>query len=86
MSQPVLINFRVEEEDKKGMELVCSELGLSMSTAFNLFVKKVVREKRIPFELSIDPFYSEENLARLNAAIADAKQGKKMHEHELIEG
>ena len=39
MSQ-VLVNFRMDAEDKKGMEDVCKELGMSMSTAFNIFAKK----------------------------------------------
>lgn len=85
MSQTAMINFRIDEEDKRSMEQVCSEIGLSMSAAFTIFAKKVGREKRIPFDLSIDPFYSEENYKRLSAAIADAKAGRKMTEHELIE-
>lgn len=58
MSQ-VLVNVRMEKELKKEMEEVCKELGLSMSAAFNIFARKVSREKRIPFEVSIDPFYSK---------------------------
>ena len=85
MSQAVLVNFRLDESDKHAMEQVCNEIGLSMSAAFTIFAKKVAREKRIPFELSIDPFYSEENMKQLVSAIADAKAGVKMTEHELIE-
>ena len=48
----VLINFRIDEEVKKDMEQACREMGLSMSTAFTLFAKKVGKEKRIPFEIS----------------------------------
>ena len=44
MSQ-VLVNFRMDEEDKKGMEEVCKELGLSMTTAFTLLAKKMRRER-----------------------------------------
>lgn len=80
-----MVNFRLDEEDKKGMEMVCEEIGLSMSAAFTIFAKKVRREKRIPFDLSIDPFYSEENLKRLSIAMEDAKAGRNMTEHELIE-
>ena len=43
----VLVNFRLDEEDKKGMEEVCRELGMSMSTAFTIFAKKMKREKEI---------------------------------------
>lgn len=38
-----------------------------MTAAFTIFAKAVTREKRIPFEVSADPFYSESNLKRLNA-------------------
>ena len=65
MSQ-VLVNFRMDEEDKKGMEEVCKELGLSMTTAFTLLAKKMRREKRIPFEVSIDPFYTDSNISYLH--------------------
>ena len=65
MSQ-TLVNFRIDEELKKEMEKLCNELGITMSTAFNIFAKKMTREKRIPFEVSIDPFYSESNMKYLN--------------------
>ena len=85
MSQAVLVNFRLDENDKRSMEQVCNEIGLSMSAAFTIFAKKVAREKRIPFELNVDPFYSEENMKRLYSAAAEAKSGTRMSEHELIE-
>lgn len=56
-----------------------------MSAAFTIFAKKVGREKRIPFELSVGPFYSAENMQRLTSAIADAAAGVNMAEHELVE-
>jgi len=85
MSQAVLVNFRLDENDKIKMEKVCNEIGLSMSAAFTIFAKKVGREKRIPFELNVDPFYSEKNIEILTKAISDAKLGINMTEHELIE-
>ena len=82
----VLVNFRMEEEDKKGMEEVCKELGMNMSTAFKIFAKKMKREKRIPFDVSVDPFYSEENMNYLKRVISEIDSGKaKLAEHDLIE-
>ena len=82
----VLVNFRLEEEDKKGMEEVCRDLGMSMSTAFTIFAKKMRREKRIPFEVSIDPFYSDSNISYLNKVLSEIDSGKaKLAEHTLIE-
>ena len=51
----VLVNFRIDEDVKKDMEQACREMGLSMSTAFAIFAKKVGREKRIPFEIAVEP-------------------------------
>ena len=51
----VLVNFRLDEDVKKDMEQACREMGLSMSTAFTIFAKKVGKEKRIPFEISAEP-------------------------------
>ena len=76
MAQVVNVNFRLDEDVKKSMEQACNELGLSMSAAFSIFARKVGREKRIPFEVSVDPFYSEENMARLKKAIQDLDAGK----------
>lgn len=71
-----LVNFRIDESTKKQMEQICSELGITMSTAFNIFAKKVIREKRIPFDVSIDPFYSESNMKALSKSIKELEQGK----------
>ena len=68
------------------MERACSEMGLSMSTAFTIFAKKVGREYRIPFEVSVDPFYSESNLRHLESVMQDVRTGKAhFAEHDLIE-
>lgn len=86
MAQSVNVNFRLDEEVKKSMEQVCSDLGLSMSSAFTIFAKKVSREKRIPFDVSIDPFYSESNIRHLEKKMEEYKAGRlQLAEHELIE-
>jgi len=81
-----MVNFRIDENLKRNMEQTCKEMGLSMTTAFTIFANKVTKEKRIPFEVAVepDPFYSDANMSRLKIAIADAKAGKNMTEHELI--
>lgn len=83
MAQMVNVNFKMDADVKK-MESACAAMGLSMSAAFTIFAKKVGSEWRIPFEISADPFYSEENMAHLRRGIEalNAEHGK---EHELIE-
>ena len=86
MGQAVNVNFRLDAEDKKNMEQVCTELGLSMSAAFTIFAKKVGREHRIPFDVSVDPFYSESNIKELKRRIESVRSGKSIvKEHDLIE-
>ena len=86
MGQAVNVNFRLDAEDKKNMEQVCTELGLSISAAFTIFAKKVGREHRIPFDVSVDPFYSESNIKELKRRIESVRSGKStLEEHDLIE-
>lgn len=59
MAGSTMVNIRMDAETKRGMEETCRELGMSMTTAFVIYAKKVAREHRIPFEVSVDPFYSD---------------------------
>lgn len=79
------VNFRIDDTVKAKAESVCAAMGLTMSSAISIFLTKVANEKRIPFEVSVDPFYSDENIAMLERRIADIKSGINIHEHELIE-
>lgn len=85
MSHAVNVNFRMDSELKKNMESVCDEIGLTMTAAFTIFSKRVVKERKIPFELSADPFYLESNISELEKRIADIKANKNILEHQLIE-
>ena len=86
MAQVVNVNFKLDADIKKSMEEACSEMGISMSAAFKIFAKKVGREKRIPFEVSADPFYSESNIRYLEEKMEEYKAGKlKFAEPELLE-
>ena len=81
-----MVNFRMDEDLKKSMEQTCKEMGLSMTAAFTMFASKVSKEKRIPFEVCVDPFYSESNMNYLRSVVSDIDSGKaKLTEHDLIE-
>ena len=86
MAQMVNVNIKMDADVKKRMERACAELGLSMSAAFTIYAKKVGREYRIPFEVSVDPFYSESNIQYLERVMQDVEDGKAhFAEHDLIE-
>ena len=80
----VAITMRADPAIKVVFEQICSEIGLSVNAALNIFMKRVVRDRKIPFELSADPFYSEANMRYLKASAAEARAGH-VKEHELIE-
>ena len=48
------VNIRMDEATKIAFDRFCEEIGLSVSSAFNIFAKTVVREQRIPFELTTE--------------------------------
>ncbi len=70
------VNFRIDDTIKAKAESVCSALGLTMSAAINIFLTKLANEQRIPFEVAIDPSYSEKNMARLSL-LPTLTQGKE---------
>lgn len=47
------INIRVNDEVKKEAENIFKSLGLNMSVAMNLFLKKCINENGIPFDLKV---------------------------------
>ena len=54
------INIRMDKELKEQFDLFCSNVGMSMTTAFCIFAKKAVREQKIPFEVRANSF--DENI------------------------
>ena len=48
------MTIRVDEQLKRNFDILCDQFGLSNSAALNLFIKAVVRERRIPFEIKAD--------------------------------
>ena len=80
------VNIRMDEDLKKQFDAFCSDIGMSMTTAFCVFAKTAVRERKIPFAISLenDPFYSPTNLARLKKSIAQMEAtGGTIHEVDL---
>ena len=79
------VTIRMDESLKKRSEALFEEMGLSMTAAIMLFIKTAVRENRIPFEIRVDPFFSENNQRRLREAAADMDARCNIAVHDLIE-
>ena len=83
MAETINVTIRLDREIKEKAEKLFDDFGMNMSTAFNVFVRQTLRQGKIPFEI-YDPFYSEQNQARLASSIANAEAGR-VAVHELLE-
>lgn len=66
------INIKTDSELKKQAESLFADLGMNMTTAFNIFMRQAVRENRIPFEITKDPY-------SLEKAIYDSRNRTNLH-------
>jgi DNA-damage-inducible protein J len=76
------ISIRLDETTKAQMDSFCEDVGLSTATAFKMFAKNVVKNRRLPFDVESDFVLSEREL---RARYEDMKAGRNCREHELIE-
>lgn len=83
------VTFRIDDCLKNESQQILDQLGLTMNTAFNLFLHQLCIDKGLPFRPSIDPFYSAANQARLAESVRQFDQGrtvtKTMAELEAME-
>jgi DNA-damage-inducible protein J len=66
------ISVRMDTDIKRQLDEFCHDVGMSTSTAINLFAHTVVRQQRLPFEINSGEITREELLDR----IADLRAGK----------
>lgn len=79
-------SVRMDSEVKNQFDEFCFQVGMNTTVAFNMFARAVLRERRLPFDITTDsdPFYSESNLAHLRRGIASLNAGKGI-ERDIIE-
>ena len=82
----VSTNIKIDPIVKKEAQALFDGMGMSLSTAVNIFLKQSIREQAIPFRIG-DPFYSPTNIAYLEKITSQIDTGKaKLVEHDLLEG
>ena len=72
------INIRMDADLKRQFEAFCADMGMTMTTAFNVFAKKTVDEQRIPFSIGKERPNKEtlEALEEVRQMKADPTLGK----------
>ena len=79
-------SVRMDSDVKRQLDEFCAQVGMNATVAFNMFARAVLREKRLPFEVTteVDPFYSESNLAHLRRGVVALNNGQGVM-HDIIE-
>lgn len=77
------LSVRVDANDKKNFEQFCDEVGMNVSTAINMFIKAVLREQKLPFEIRSKTF---DNVIdeKLQEAESEMKNTSKRYSKEEI--
>ena len=78
MAEMTNLNIRIDRELKDHAELFFADLGLNMTTAFNIFVRQSLKQGKIPFEIlsTPDPFYNIENMRVLERSAKELQEGR----------
>lgn len=85
------VSLRFDDEMKKQLDEMCSEMGMNLTTFFMIYAKKALRDRRIPFEVTapLEPFYSDFNMEQLRKANKQVEDGqvvvKTIEELEAME-
>lgn len=76
MAQTTL-SVRMDADVKRQLDALCADVGMTTSTAINMFAKAFIRERRLPFEVvASDGFYSESNMKHLQRSIQQLEEGR----------
>jgi DNA-damage-inducible protein J len=78
MAETTNLNIRIDKDLKEHAEAFFADLGLNMTTAFNIFVRQSLKQGRIPFEIvsAPDPFFGAENTRVLEKSARELREGK----------
>lgn len=78
MAQTTL-SVRMDADVKRQLDALCADVGMTTSTAINLFAKAFIRERKLPFEVvASDSFFSEGNMRHLQRSIKQLEEGKRI--------
>lgn len=77
------LNVRVDANDKKNFEQFCAGVGMNVSTAVNMFIKAVLREQKLPFEVKLNKM-EEFVYEKLNEAETEIINNSKRYSKEEV--
>lgn len=78
------VSFRMDDDLKVSAEETFRSMGMTLSTAINVFVTQAVRSGEFPFVIKADPFYSAANMNVLRRRAKEMEAGASVSEHDII--
>lgn len=79
------LNVRVDANDKKSFEKFCDNVGMNVSTAINMFIKAVLREQKLPFEIRSKTFDETVYEKLQEGEIEMSNTSKRYSKEEIID-
>lgn len=79
------LSVRVDANDKKSFEHFCDEVGMNVSTAINMFMKAVLREQKLPFEVHSKTFDDIVYEKLQEAELEMSRTSKRYSKEEVLE-
>ena len=77
------LNIQVDANDKRDFELFCNRVGMNVSTAINMFIKVVLREQKLPFEVKSNTL-DEVISSKLNEAEIEMNNTSKRYTKDEV--
>ena len=79
------LSVRVDAKDKKSFEQFCNNVGMNVSTAINMFIKAVLREQKLPFEVCSKTFEDVVSEKLQEAELEMNNTSKRYSKEEILE-
>lgn len=79
------LSVRVDANDKKSFEQFCDNVGMNVSTAVNMFIKAVLREQKLPFEVRSKTFDDVVSEKLQEAELEMNNTSKRYSKEEILE-
>jgi len=74
-AETTVFSVRMDASVKDSLDEFCAAVGMNANTAINMFARVVARDKRLPFDVAIEPFYDERNIKHLGKVKTDLESG-----------
>jgi addiction module RelB/DinJ family antitoxin len=81
----VTVSFQLRETELNGVEEVCADMGIDFDSAFHMFVRAVIDNMGIPFDVVTDFVRSPRNVRRVEESRKEIKWALEMRKNDALD-